>query len=484
LTERPLGITGRLESISKDGNLAVLVDHHVIVALMEAGTLATAPLSGGAPRQLLQDVTGADWSPDGRELAVTHFDPARRRWSLEYPIGTTLYDTSNWLERPRVSRDGTRIVVLEHERPGDNRGFAAIVTVSGDHRVVTPEYTEIVRCAWSPAGDEVWFSADSTGSRPEMLAVNESGAIRHVLNIPGAVVLEDVKEDGRLLLQTQSLKGRMLARKAGEASDVELTWMDDQYLGDITQDGNTVLFTEQGQGGGPSYSTFIRSTDGAHPALRVGEGNGIRISPDRKYVLIVPAIPRKTLSIAPLGAGATTEITFDLETAQVAGARWFSDGNRLILTGNEAGRPRRAFEYTILSKTLRPITPEGLAGSLMSPDERLLIVNDLENRRFLWRTDGTVSPLTPAIGAADFVLGWATDNRSVFIVGPDTGARRREIFRVDTVSGRKVSIAVYGPLDVVGVGSLFPPVISADGRTYVYRYFQTFSDLFVSEVRR
>ena len=30
------------------------------------GTLAEVSLSGGAPRQLLEGVSGADWSPDGR----------------------------------------------------------------------------------------------------------------------------------------------------------------------------------------------------------------------------------------------------------------------------------------------------------------------------------------------------------------------------------------------------------------------------------
>ena len=36
------------------------------------GTLATVPLAGGAPREVLDNVGSADWSPDGKELAVIH----------------------------------------------------------------------------------------------------------------------------------------------------------------------------------------------------------------------------------------------------------------------------------------------------------------------------------------------------------------------------------------------------------------------------
>ena len=38
--------------------------------LQWSGTLATSPLGGGAPREMLENVFDADWSPDGNELAV------------------------------------------------------------------------------------------------------------------------------------------------------------------------------------------------------------------------------------------------------------------------------------------------------------------------------------------------------------------------------------------------------------------------------
>ena len=53
------------------------------------------PLGGGAPRELLEDVREARWSPNGDELAVIHVVDGRQR--LEYPIGRVLYEAA-WMD--------------------------------------------------------------------------------------------------------------------------------------------------------------------------------------------------------------------------------------------------------------------------------------------------------------------------------------------------------------------------------------------------
>ncbi len=47
------------------------------------GTLARMPLGGGAPREVLEDVREADWSPDGEGLAIIREVDGKER--LEYP---------------------------------------------------------------------------------------------------------------------------------------------------------------------------------------------------------------------------------------------------------------------------------------------------------------------------------------------------------------------------------------------------------------
>src|SRR5262249_34589739 len=53
----------RVLAISSTGELAISIGHETAVSTM--GTLARVPLEGGAPRELLENVSLADWSPDG-----------------------------------------------------------------------------------------------------------------------------------------------------------------------------------------------------------------------------------------------------------------------------------------------------------------------------------------------------------------------------------------------------------------------------------
>jgi hypothetical protein len=61
-------------------------------SFLYAGTLARVPLVGGAPREILNDVEWADWSPDGTNVVVVHEVGARKR--LEFPLGTVLYEAA------------------------------------------------------------------------------------------------------------------------------------------------------------------------------------------------------------------------------------------------------------------------------------------------------------------------------------------------------------------------------------------------------
>ncbi|MBK9706130.1 MAG: protein kinase [Acidobacteria bacterium] len=57
-------------SVSSTGELAILIKRQYLGQLTHKGTLARVPILGGTPREILEDVQEADWSPDGKELAV------------------------------------------------------------------------------------------------------------------------------------------------------------------------------------------------------------------------------------------------------------------------------------------------------------------------------------------------------------------------------------------------------------------------------
>jgi len=63
---------------------------------------------------MLENVSGADWSPSGDTLAVVRAIGGKNR--LEYPIGTVLYENDArpplW---PRVSGDGKLVAFFDYD---------------------------------------------------------------------------------------------------------------------------------------------------------------------------------------------------------------------------------------------------------------------------------------------------------------------------------------------------------------------------------
>ena len=78
---------GNVLAISRSGELALALGSH-FDGVVTYGTLARVPIAGGAPRQMVEDVKFADWSPDGSDLAIVRLVDGRDR--LEFPVGKVL----------------------------------------------------------------------------------------------------------------------------------------------------------------------------------------------------------------------------------------------------------------------------------------------------------------------------------------------------------------------------------------------------------
>ena len=104
-----------LLGLSSSGELAIQLDARPApTGFGYVGTLARVPLTGGSPKEILQEVTYAEWAPRSTDLAVVHRVGGKDR--LEFPIGKVLYETSGWIQGPRFSPDGTLIAFL-HQLP-------------------------------------------------------------------------------------------------------------------------------------------------------------------------------------------------------------------------------------------------------------------------------------------------------------------------------------------------------------------------------
>jgi eukaryotic-like serine/threonine-protein kinase len=111
---RDLGIVNaRLLAVSPTDEMALALTPRMGPSF---GTLARAPTSGGAPREVADDIAGADWTSDGKRLAVVRARAGFQQ--LEFPIGNALYQTTGGIGSPRISPKGDLIAFVDYPLGG------------------------------------------------------------------------------------------------------------------------------------------------------------------------------------------------------------------------------------------------------------------------------------------------------------------------------------------------------------------------------
>jgi Tol biopolymer transport system component len=441
------------------------------------GTLAQAPLAGGTPRELLEGVEWADWSPDGKSLAIVrHFGGKER---LEFPIGRSLYETAGFITHPRISSRGDLVAFLDHPIEGDDGGVVAVVDGSGKKRTLSGHWNSAFGLSWAPGGREIWFTAARTGGNRSLHAVSLNGRERLLAKAPGILTLQDVASDGRALLNRDLARLGILALAPGETKERDLSWLDWSLVRDISADGRTLLFDESGQGGGPNYSVYIRKTDGS-PAVRLGDGAAYALSPDGKWVASSPpGPPPQPLVLLPTGPGEPKRLAGDQISHNWV--RFFPDGRRVLFSGNEAGRGTRLWVQDLAGGPPRPVSPEGVRGYplVVSPDGRFVSTTGPDRRPWLYPVQGGQPVAVEGLAAGEALTQWSPDGQ--FLYARDISSLPARIFRVERATGRRELWKELMPSDPAGVLAIFGAQASADGRSYAYTYARNLSDLFLVE---
>ncbi|MGZ6971662.1 MAG: protein kinase domain-containing protein, partial [Thermoanaerobaculia bacterium] len=333
---RPLGFPGAdVLAVSASGDLAMSLASFVSTEFTRTGTLARANATGGgAPREVLEGVDFADWAPGGQELAVVR-PVAGQKSRLEYPIGKTLYETRGWVSSPRVAPGGDRVAFIDHPAPADDGGFVAVVDRAGKKTTLTKPFGSAQGLAWSPDGQEIWFTAAEIGNR-SLYVVSLTGKLRAVAAVTGSLTLQDISRDGRVLLINELRRLGLAALPLGQTKERDLSWLDWSRPSGVSRDGRTVMFYESGEGGGAGYSTYVRKIDGS-PAVRLGEGQGVTLSPDGAWALsLLHKLTNPQLVLYPTGAGQARPLSLP-GLRSPAGARFLPDSRHLIAAADEEG---------------------------------------------------------------------------------------------------------------------------------------------------
>jgi hypothetical protein len=482
---RPLGLSGaEVLSISQTVELAVLLGPSLGLAgnpphrestardpRLRFGTLARVPLGGGAPRELIGDVIDADWSPDGDGLAVVRFVSGKNK--LEYPIGKTLYETTAWLYRPRISPDGTWVAFQEQRQ-------ILVSKAGGTPRLVHAE-NSASEIAWSADGKEIWFNQISEGAT-EIRAVTPTGRERLVATLPGEITLYDISRDGRILMGRVSESSEILGLFPGDTRLRNLSWFERSNVAALAADGGTVVFTEAGiRGSQQGPDIYVRRTDGS-PAKLVGKGWVMDISRDGQVVLVRDG---GGILLVPTGPGAPQRVPVR-GVAMMARGGFLPDRRRIFAMGEEPGRGRRAYVVDLAGGKLRSISPEGTRRGIVSGDGRFVVACAADGNWYLYPTETGPEARVVGLQPGEEPTQWSDDSKALYVhgadlPGPGDSVFVTRIYALDPWSGTRTLVNEIPPISPTTGGGIGNILFAQGGKVCVFTHYRYSSELFLAE---
>jgi hypothetical protein len=308
-----------------------------------------------------------------------------------------------------------------------------------------------------------------------LLAVTMSGNVRTVLNIPAGMTLQDMAPDGRVLVSLDAERLAMATSVRGNKA-TDISWHDWDVPKDISRDGQSILFEDASEAASSNYSVAIRKMDGS-PPIQLGEGSAGGLSPDGKWAIgIIVGSPAR-VNLYPIGTGQPRAIPVSgLERIHSGMSHFLADGKRITVNGNEPGHGVRSYLVEVDTGKITPITPEGVAGGLVSPDSKYILAND-GSSLVVYSIAGGAQSSIPGLQPSFVPLQWSEDNTSIY--GYLKGEIPAKVYKVNSVTGQQTFVQALEPETPGGLVTIAPIVVNRDASRFAYSYYQVLSVLYV-----
>jgi len=352
-----------------------------------------------------------------------------------------------------------------------------VVDQSGKIQRFSEEWSREQGLAWSPKGDEVWFTAVSGGEAFALRAVTLSGQSRVIARSVTNLMLQDVSRSGRLLVADVRFYSEVNGLPPGETKERDLSWLDHVAVRGISSDGKFFIFSHFGAGSGSNYTVYLRKMDGS-PPIELGEGAAWSLSPDGKWVLAT-MLTTSQLVLLPTGAGEVKRVDRGPIEIYGLGGGWLPDGKQVVFTGREPGHSMRTYIQQVDGGLPRPITPEGVTGTAVSPDGKFLIAKSESQNLAIYPIAGGEPHPIAGLGSNETAPRWAADNRSLYVYQPEGLPVR--IDRLDAWTGHRELWKELAPADPSGILGPLGFQTTPDGKSYVYVLSKTLATLYLVE---
>jgi Tol biopolymer transport system component len=450
-----------LLGISSAGEMAILLEpNYSVTGFALHGTLARVPLSGAAPKEVLANVSYAEWAPGTSELAVVHRAGGKER--LEYPIGKVLHDTAGWLQNPRFSADGRLIAFIEHSAQGDD-GAVSVIDLAGKRTELAGGWATVQGLAWAPDGKEIWFTAARDGIERLLYGVTPAGRLRLIRTLQGTPALLDVRPDGGALVTEDDYRSSLLIFPPGHPGEgKDLTWFDWSSDRALSQDGKLLLFDESGEGGGANGAAYLRPTDGS-PAVRLADGLAVALSPDSAWALTRTLTAPSHFVLVPVKAGQPKPFPPD-NLGRPSYGTFAPDGSKVVFEANAPGRGTRLYVQEMAGGAPRAISEEGLNATrlFIPPGGKWAAAVGPDSRVHLYPLAGGSPVDLESSRPQDYPAGWTLDGNGLYISRQGIPCM---VDVVDIASGRRTHVRELVGSDPAGVTAFGPARVTPDGAT-------------------
>ena len=463
---RPLEFgSANLLAVSHSGEVALALNPYFPLSILQMGQLSIGSPAGGTPRVVADDVSAADWSPDGRELAI-----ARRvgnTYQVEWPLGTVIFQSVDPISQLRICPKNDRLAIWHGSV---SRMTLSTLNHAGVRRDLLSQQTYERGLAWTTTGDELWVGTVENFGAEYLRAITLDGRIRDVVTLPGGLRLHDISGNGEVLISNGVDKLSVFVQHT-EETPRDLSWFESSLVAGIAADGRSVLFMDTGASG--HQGLFWRRTDGSAP-VRIAEGRilveSAILSSDAK---LAAAVIDGALSVVPISHGIPHKLSTPVVVAPALA--WSPDTSFLVYIGMDRGlyiqrtdgsQPARLLHkgVCITSVVISPdgshaacnASPAGIAITQLSDGERTMLSMNQEAGR---------------------LIGWSAGDHVLYsydLVGATAVVRR-----TDLQTGSVSTLRSITSQDPTGVWRIHPVRITPDGRTVAYTVSRALADLYV-----